>query len=79
MYFYLAIIGLINGVISLYYYMRVVKAMYFGKMEIPETTHQAPLNVTILLLLLAIPLLFAWMFGDPLSAYAQNAVHFFIK
>lgn len=79
MYFYLAIIGLINGVISLYYYTRVVKAMYFGKMEIPETTHQAPLNVTILLLLLAIPLMFAWMFGDPLSAYAQNAVHFFIK
>lgn len=79
MYFWLALIGLINGVISLYYYMRVVKAMYFGKMEIPETFHQAPLNVTILLSLLALPLLFAWMFGDPLSAYAQNAVHFFIK
>jgi len=79
MYFYLALIGLINGVISLYYYMRVVKAMYFGKIELPETTHQAPLNVTILLSLLALPLLFAWMFGDPLSTYAQNAVHFFIK
>lgn len=79
MYFYLALIGLVNGVISLYYYMRVVKAMYFGKMEFPETTHQAPLNVNILLALLAIPLLFAWMFGDPLSVYAQNAVQFFIK
>ncbi|MCF7824014.1 MAG: NADH-quinone oxidoreductase subunit N [Candidatus Marinimicrobia bacterium] len=79
MYFYLALIGLINGVISLYYYMRVVKAMYFGKMEFPKKTHQAPLNVTILLALLAIPLLFAWMLGDPLSAYAQHAVQFFIK
>ena len=79
MYFYLALIGLINGVISLYYYMRVVKAMYFGKMEIPENIHNAPVNVTVLLSLLALPLLFAWMFGDPLSEYAQNAVHFFVK
>jgi NADH-quinone oxidoreductase subunit N len=78
LYFYLALIGLINGVISLYYYMRVVKAMYFGKMEIPETTHTAPLNVTILLIVLAAPLLFAWMLGDPLSHLAQQAVSFFV-
>ena len=79
LYFYLALIGLINGVISLYYYMRVVKALYFGKMELVENTHQAPLNVTLLLLLLALPLLFAWMLGDPLADYAQNAVSFFVN
>ena len=79
MYFYLALIGLVNGVISLYYYMRVVKAMYFGKMELVENTHQAPLNVTILLVILAAPLLFAWMLGDPLSDLAQNAVSFFVN
>ncbi len=77
-YFWLALIGLINGVISLYYYMRVVKAMYFTKIEIPKTVHNAPLNVTILLSLLAAPLLFAWMVGDPLSSYTQAAVQFFI-
>jgi len=79
MYFWLAIIGLINGVISLYYYMRVVKAMYFGKIELPETVHHAPINITVLLCVLAVPLLFAWMLGDPLSIYAQNAVQFFVK
>ncbi len=79
MYFWLALIGLINGVISLYYYMRVVKAMYFTKIELQENVHHAPVNITILLSALALPLLFAWMFGDPLSAYAQNAVQFFIK
>ncbi|MCF7807638.1 MAG: NADH-quinone oxidoreductase subunit N [Candidatus Marinimicrobia bacterium] len=79
MYFWLAIIGLINGVISLYYYMRVVKAMYFGKMELPERIHQAPLNVTVLLVILALPLLLGWMIGDPLSGYAQSAVHFFVN
>lgn len=79
MYFWLAIIGLINGVISLYYYMRVVKAMYFGKIELPETIHQAPVNVTVLLVILALPLLIGWMIGDPLSGYAQNAVHFFVN
>lgn len=79
LYFWLAIIGLINGVISLYYYMRVVKAMYFGKMELAKEIHHAPLNVTILLAVLALPLLFGWMLGDPLSDLAQNAVHFFVR
>jgi NADH-quinone oxidoreductase subunit N len=79
MFFWLALIGLINGVISLYYYMRVVKAMYFGKMEIPDTIHNAPVNVTILLVILAVPLLFGWMIGDPLSTYAHDAVRFFIN
>ena len=79
MYFWLAIIGLINGVISLYYYMRVVKAMYFGKIELPDTVHHAPVNVTVLLVILALPLIIGWMIGDPLSAYAQNAVHFFVN
>jgi len=78
LYFWLALIGLINGVISLYYYMRVVKAMYFGKMDLPEHTYQAPLNVTILLILLAAPLLLSWMLGDPLSVYTHQAVQFFI-
>jgi hypothetical protein len=59
--------------------MRVVKAMYFGKIELPDTVHHAPVNITILLSVLAIPLLFAWMLGDPLSTFAQNAVQFFIK
>ncbi len=79
MYFWLALIGLINSVISLYYYMRVVKAMYFGKIELVKTTHKAPTNILVLLSLLALPLLFAWMLGDPLSTYAQNAVQFFIN
>jgi len=79
MYFWLAIIGLINGVISLYYYMRVVKAMYFGKIELPDEVHHAPMNITVLLCVLAIPLLFAWMVGDPLSDFTQNAVRFFIR
>lgn len=79
MYFWLAIIGLINGVISLYYYMRVVKAMYFGKIELPDTVHHAPVNITVLLVILALPLLIGWMIGDPLSGYAQNAVHFFVN
>jgi len=46
---------------------------------LPDTVHQAPLNVTILLGVLALPLLFAWMLGDPLSTLAQNAVQFFIQ
>jgi len=62
LYFWLAIVGLINGVISLYYYMRVVKAMYFGKIELPATVHHAPVNVTVLLVILAVwPGIVTWL------------------
>ena len=33
-YYWIAIIGVLNSVISLYYYMRIVKVMYFNEKNI---------------------------------------------
>lgn len=77
-YFWLAIIGLINSVVALYYYMRVVKAMYLTKIELATEYHHAPLNINVLLVLLVIPLIFGWMIGDPLSGIAESAMQFFV-
>ncbi len=74
---WLAVIGLINGVVSLVYYMRILKAMYFEKMEFPEQTAKVRVHFNILMLILVIPLLVGWMFGDPLSQITNHAVHLF--
>ncbi|HCW75016.1 MAG TPA: hypothetical protein DHU63_00590, partial [Candidatus Marinimicrobia bacterium] len=74
---WLAVFGLINGVVSLFYYMRVMKAMYFEKMEFAETKTVIPLHFSILMFVLVVPLLVGWMFGDPLSHWTNQAVHFF--
>ncbi len=77
-YFWLAIIGLLNSVVALYYYMRVVKAMFLTKIEMAETFHSAPLNINILLGILMIPLILGWMIGDPLAAISESAMQFFV-
>lgn len=74
---WLAVVGLLNGVVSLFYYMRVMKAMYFEKMDFPETKTIIPLHFSILMFVLVVPLLVGWMFGDPLSHWTNQAVHFF--
>lgn len=74
---WLAMFGLINGVVSLFYYMRILKAMYFDKMEIPEKLTVVPVHFNVLMFILVVPLLVGWMFGDPLSTWATEAVQFF--
>lgn len=78
-FFWLAVMGLINGVIALYYYMRVVKAMYLTKIHLPEKTDALPWNLTLLFIVLAVPLVFGWMFGDPLADLSQAALQFFVQ
>jgi NADH-quinone oxidoreductase subunit N len=75
---WLAIVGLINGVVSLYYYLRVLYFMYFKEMNFPDVYHRAPLQFNILIVIIIIPLLFGWMIGDPLSTWTASATSFFV-
>jgi len=77
-FFWLAIAGVLNGVISLYYYMRVLWAMYLVKTDLPSEYDHPPLSMGILLTILAIPLLVGWIFGDPLSTLANGALSFYL-
>ena len=70
---WLALIGVLNSVVSLYYYARIIKAMYLD--DPPEAAEpiRVPLLYTVVLLVLAIPTLwFGIRFGllDRLSAYS---------
>ena len=70
----LTLIGLLNSVVSLYYYMRVVKAM---DLDNPGEGAPEPIRVpwvhTVLILVLAVPTVFFGLL-DRLSAYS---IHIF--
>jgi len=65
--YWLAIVGIVNSVISLYYYMRVVKTMFFD-----ESTDQAPFTVDAarlgtLAIFLAVLTIVLGLFWQPIS------------
>ena len=77
-FYWLAIAGGINSVISLYYYLKVVKVMYFdGDREefvvLPET------GPTIMLVLAAIPTLLLGIYWVPIADWIDNSLVMFIQ
>ncbi len=74
---WLAIIGVINSVISLYYYVRIFRNMFLRDTE----GEQAPLTFhfahTFLLLVLVVPTLALGLYFGPLVEFAQYSVAMF--
>ncbi len=77
-YWWLAVVGVLNSVISLFYYMRIVKAMYFT--AVPEDAGRvavAPLHM-VTLVLLAVPTLALGLYWGAVKGVADQAIrHFF--
>src|SRR3981189_2024674 len=71
-YVLLAVIGVLNSAISLFYYAKIIKAMYLD-----EPLDTAPLRVprlyTGLLVVLAVPLLVFGVYWGPLVRWAATA------
>jgi NADH-quinone oxidoreductase subunit N len=78
-YYWLAVVGVLNSVVSLFYYMKIVKAMYFTKYEGDEAAGRlrlAPLHM-IVLVLLAVPTLVLGLYWPYFKGMADQAiVHF---
>lgn len=75
--FWLAIIGALNSVISLYYYVRIFRNMFLRDPEgAKEPITFAPVQVAVLLLL-AIPTLLLGLYFGPLVSFAQASVVMF--
>ena len=72
-YWVLAIIGILNSAISLFYYARILKAMYFTK-----ATDTTPLPVPVLhratALAMAVPTLFLGLYWGPLMDYIKQTL-----
>lgn len=72
--FWLAIVGALNSVVSLYYYVRIFRNMFLSEPEgSPEPIRFAPLSV-ILLLALVIPTVLLGLYFGPLVEFAQASV-----
>lgn len=76
-FYWLAVFGVINSVVSLYYYMRVLKVMFFEGEAQPE--HYLPSKfVTSLLLVLGIPTLLFGIYWSPIADWVHNSLMFFV-
>ncbi len=77
-YYWLAIIGVLNSVVSLFYYMRIARAMYFTKYEGEmQQVPVAPLHM-ISLVVLAVPTLALGLYWGFFKDLADRAIeHFF--
>ena len=77
-YYWLAIIGVLNSVISLFYYMRIAKAMYFTAYEGEQKrVAVAPLHMATLIVL-AVPTLALGLYWGRFKDLADRAIeHFF--
>lgn len=77
-FYWLAVVGVINSVISLYYYARIIKAMFLDKGEEKETVvglKISPYYVT-LLAVLVIPTILLGVYWAPLADLANYSVDF---
>ena len=72
---WLAILGVLNSVVSLYYYMRIAKAMYFTPAPAGEAGRLGlAVPHVVLVVLLAIPTVVLGLYWSPLKAMADRSV-----
>jgi NADH-quinone oxidoreductase subunit N len=73
---WLAVVGVLNSVVSLYYYLKVVKNMFLHESEI-QYSHKLDYGNLILALSLLIPTLVFGIYFKPLIEFAQQSVKIF--
>jgi NADH-quinone oxidoreductase subunit N len=77
-YIWLAIIGLLNSVVSLYYYVKILKNMFIlHPVEGSESRISFGLGYNVLLLVLAVPTIIFGVYFAPLTKFAEFSVQIF--
>ncbi|MCD6035373.1 MAG: NADH:ubiquinone oxidoreductase subunit [Rickettsiales bacterium] len=71
-YYFLAVIGVLSSVISAFYYLRIVKVMYFDK-GTENFTAEVPLEVSVVATFCALFNLLFFIYPTPLFEIAQQA------
>ena len=75
--FWLALVGLLNSVVSLFYYMRILKAMFFT--EAPAgTAFSISHHYQSILWMLVLPVLGLGVYFEPLARMARTAARYFV-
>jgi NADH-quinone oxidoreductase subunit N len=77
-FYVLAVIGILNSVVSLYYYMRPIKEMFLEQ----PTGEEKPFSVEIwnygLMSVLAVMTVFLGLYPPPMIAFASRSLKFFV-
>ena len=77
MLFWLAVVGALNSVVSLYYYVRIIRTMFLRE---PDSSSQAvrfSFGQVVILFVLLIPTLLLGLYFTPLVQFAQASVVMF--
>ncbi|MFQ6112495.1 MAG: NADH-quinone oxidoreductase subunit N [bacterium] len=76
-YYWLAVVGIMNSVISLYYYARILRSMFLERVRAEESVGLtvSPYFIT-LLAILVIPTILLGVYWAPLADFANNSVEF---
>ena len=69
-----AVIALLNTVVSLYYYVRVLKHLYLTKPTEVTPSIKAPLFNTIIILIMLVPILVFGVYFEPIVNFAKNSL-----
>jgi len=77
-FYLLAVVGVINSVISLYYYARIVRTMFLDMPDGSEGVVVLDAHNACLLFFLALPTLVLGVYWAPVIDLADRSVHFFI-
>ena len=76
-FYWLAVVAILNSVVSLYYYFSIVKAMYLDEVETPvEAIEAHPVIKWSIILFSAQNLLF-FIYWEPLIEFIDNSIHLF--
>ena len=76
-FYWLAVVAILNSVVSLYYYFSIVKAMYLDEVETPvESIESHPVVKWSIILFSAQNLLF-FIYWEPLIEFIDNSIHLF--
>jgi NADH-quinone oxidoreductase subunit N len=77
-YIWLAVVGVLNSVVSLYYYVKIIRNMYLRNIDDDAKVMEFPAMSLVLILILAIPTLVFGLFYAPLVAWAESSVKLFV-
>ncbi len=75
---WLAVIGVLNSVVSLYYYAKIFRNMYLRGNTEPKEKMSFSYVSLVLLLLLAIPTVLFGVYFTPILAWARSSVEIFL-
>lgn len=76
--YWLAVIGVVNSVISLFYYTKVIRNMWVRKVESNKTPFRFSLASQIVAIIIAIPVLLFGLFYGPILGWAEYSVKMFL-